>query len=247
MKISDSHCHLDTYQPDRLLEVLKQARAKQVDIIVSMGMDVESSEEVIRLAQSHQEVVAAIGIHPWNAVLPTDRLREHFGELAGREGVVAIGEIGLDYARSPETKEVQKDLLKYELSLALEAGLPVNIHCREAHEDMMGLLRKEAGSGLTGNIHGFSGDRTALEDWLGLGLYVSIGRAVLMPEATSLQEAVREIPLDRLLTETDATARGPAGPADVVSVVEQLASLRGATVEEIATAATANLKRLLKL
>jgi len=158
-----------------------------------------------------------------------------------------LGEIGLDYARSPQTATGQRELLKYELSLAREKGLPVNLHCREAHTDMMEMLRMEVGSGLTGNIHGFSGDRNMLKDWLDLGFYVAIGRAVLrdMPE---LEEAVARIPSDRLLTETDATPRGQsAGPAEVVAVAEKVAALRGVTTEEIGRTATANLKRLLKL
>ena len=114
---------------------------------------------------------------------------------------------------------------------------------------MMHILRKETGSGVKGIIHGFSGDVKALEDWLALGFYVSIGvRGVVLNEMPSLEAAVREIPLDRLLTETDSTASGqPAGPADVLLVVEKLASLKGATVDEIANAVADNLKRLLGL
>ncbi|MBA7619424.1 putative metal-dependent hydrolase YcfH [subsurface metagenome] len=249
MSFSDSHCHLDGYQPELLTEVLEQARVKGVDIIVGMGMTLESSVETLRLAQSHERVLAAIGIHPWNAITPTDEIRRHLYELARREHVVAMGEIGLDYARNPQTKEIQRELLIYELSLARETGLPVSIHCREAHQDMMDILRRETGSGVRGVIHGFSGDSTALKDWLNLGFYISIGRRVVATnEISSLEAAVREIPLDRLLTETDSSVGGQsAGPADVVSVVEKLASLRGATIEEIANTATANLKRLIKL
>ncbi len=249
MVFSDSHCHLVGQQPERLAEVLEQARVKGVDIMVSMGMTLESSAETIRLAQSYQGVLAAVGIHPWNAVLPTDEVRRHLLQLARRERVVAIGEIGLDYARSPQTKEIQKELLRYELSLARETGLPVSIHCREAHQDMMDIVGEEKSPDLKGSVHGFSGDLTELKDWLNLGFYVSIGiRGVVTDEIPSLQAAVREIPLDRLLTETDSSAGGQsAGSAGVLSVVQKLASVRGATVEEIATAATANLKRLLKL
>ena len=246
MSFSDSHCHMDGYQPERLTEVLQETRAKQVDIMVAVAMSLESSEEVIRLAQTHEEIVAAVGIHPWNAVPLTDDVCTSLDELARREEVVALGEIGLDYARSPETKEIQKELLEYELSLALDTGLPVNIHCREAHQDMMELLGKKAGSGLKGMAHGFSGDLAVLGDWLGLGFYISIGRTVLMDEMTALREAVPEIPLDRLLTETDSTPRREgASPTEVIMVAGKLASLRGMTVEEIGAAATANLRRLL--
>ncbi len=249
MVFSDSHCHLDRCQPQLLAQVLEQARVKGVGIIVGMGMTLESSAETIRLAPSHEGVLAAVGIHPWNADLPSDEVRRHLYELARKEHVVAMGEIGLDYARNPQTKEIQRELLIYQLSLARETGLPVSIHCREAHQDMMDILHKEAGSSLKGAIHGFSGDRLMLKDWLDLGFYVSIGvRGFVTDEIPSLLAAVPEIPLDRLLTETDSSdGERSEGPAGVLSVVQKLWSLRGTTVNEIADTATANLKRLLKL
>ncbi|MBL7166204.1 MAG: TatD family hydrolase [Dehalococcoidales bacterium] len=245
---SDSHCHMDGFESEQqLMEVLERAAVSNLDIILTMAMSLESSEEAIRLARTHRVVLAAVGIHPWNAVAPTDELCRRLEELATTEGVVALGEIGLDYARSPQTATEQRELLKYEMSLAREKGLPVNLHCREAHADMMGLLRGEAGSGLTGNIHGFSGDSDMLKDWLEIGFYIAIGRAVLR-DMPGLEEAVTRIPSDRLLTETDATPRGQsAGPAEVVAVAEKVAALRGVTTEEIGRTATANLKRLLKL
>ena len=247
MVFSDSHCHLDRLQPELLAELLEQTKTKHIDIIISMGMTLESSAETVRLARSYDGVFAAVGIHPWNAVPPTDEIRRQLQQLATQEGVVAIGEIGLDYARSPETKAVQRELLIYELSLARETGLPANIHCREAHQDMMEILRREGGTGLKGIIHGFSEDEAQLRDWLDLDFYVSIGRRVLAAdEVPSLPAAVRQIPLNRLLTETDAAGQS-ASPAEVVSVVQKLASIRGVTDEEIANAATANLKRLLQL
>jgi len=248
MTYSDSHCHLDGYQPELLAQVLEQARAQQVDIIVGMGMDLESSEETLRLARSYQAVLAAVGIHPWNAVSPTEDIRAQLRALADREDVVALGEVGLDYARSPETREVQKGLLTYELSLARELGLPVNIHCREAHQDMMEILRGEAGSGVKGVIHGFSGDRAALRDWLELGFYVSIGvRGFVTDETSPLHDVVTDIPLARLLTETDSSGRGEiGGPTAVLLVVDKLASVMGVDAKELGDTATENLRHLLK-
>lgn len=249
MTFSDIHCHLDRYQPELLIETLEQARTKGVSTFVSVGKTVESSANTVRLAQSHEGVKAAIGIHPWDATSPTDEVRRQLRELAKRENVVAVGEIGLDYVRNPETKELQKELLIYQLALAREAGLPVNIHCKEAHQDMMDILRNKMGPDIKGLIHGFSGDLAALKDWLALGFYVSIGvRGFVANEIASLQEAAREIPLDRLLTETDSSGGGqPTGPVEVLSVAEKLASLKGVTVEEIASAVAANIKGLLSL
>lgn len=239
MAYSDSHCHLDRYEPELLTETLQQARTKHVDFIVSQGMSLESSLDTAHLAQSHQGVYAAVGIHPWNAIPPTEEVQQQLHQLAGQEKVVAIGEIGLDYARNPETKEIQKELLKYELSLARETGLPANIHCREAHQDMMDILRAEKGSSLKGIIHGFTGNPSILKDWLELSFYISIGRRVISgDEISSLEEAVREIPPDRLLTETDGN------PIDVIQVVQKIALTRGTSEEQISGTATTNLRCL---
>jgi TatD DNase family protein len=249
MSFSDSHCHLDRPSPEMLAVVLRQAKEKQVEIVVGMGTSLESSEETVRRAQSNRGMYAAVGIHPWNAIQPDVTVRNSLTALTKEEAVVAIGEIGLDYVRNPETKQIQKELLRYELSLAREMGLPVNIHCREAHRDMMDILRQEKGPGLIGVIHGFTGDLAMLNDWLDLGFYVSIGfRGFVTNEIPSLLTAIRHIPLDRLLTETDsAGGQQPSGPMDVVQVVDKLVSLRGTTAQEIADAATTNLKHLLRL
>jgi TatD DNase family protein len=249
MAYSDSHCHLDSYPPEQLAVVLEQMRTKHVDIVVSMASNLESSEKNVRLAQSYEGVRAGVGIHPWYAVLPTAEVRGRLNELARREHVVAIGEIGLDYARQPQTKEVQKELLKYELSLARETGLPVNIHCREAHQDVMAILRDEVSAGLRGIAHGFTGDLATLNDWLSLGFYISFGvRGFAANDIASLEAVVRKVPLDRLITETDSVAGEQLRrPADIISVVQKIAAIRGMAVEKIASATTANLRRILKL
>ena len=158
--------------------------------------------------------------------------------------IFAIGEIGLDYSRNPETREVQKELLRYVLVLARETGLPVSMHCRDAHQDMMDILSQEMSPDLKGSVHGFSGDRAVLKDWLDLGFYISIGGKRGVPgEVPTSPEVINDIPLNRLLTESE----GANGPADIVSVANKLASIRGITVEQIANVTTANLRRLLKL
>jgi TatD DNase family protein len=244
---SESHCHLDAYDPELLTKKLEEAVNNNVGLIVSTGMSLDSSEKTIRLAEKNETVVAAVGIHPWNAAPPTEALKERLKTIASRKGVAALGEIGLDYNRGPDTREIQKDLLRYELSLAMEMDLPVNIHSREAHHDMMEILGLPEYAGLKGNIHGFSGDSKALNDWLKLGFYISIGlRGLLVGEVPALIAAVPEIPADRILTETDAA--GPqSSPAGVVLVAEKLAEIRKTGPDEIGQLATDNLKRLLQI
>ncbi|MFH1639900.1 MAG: TatD family hydrolase [Chloroflexota bacterium] len=249
MIISDSHCHLHGVKPEQFEGVLKQARENNVGIIMHVGESLESSAMAIHNAESHGEIVASIGIHPWNAVPPTDEIKKRLAELAGSKHVVAIGEIGLDYARNPQTKETQKELLAYQASFARERGLPVDVHSREAHEDMMLIMRKEVASGLKGIAHGFTGDLPVLKDWLDLGFYISIGvRGFVVKELPHMPAMVAAIPPDRLLTETDSAAVDElTAPSSVSLVVRKLAAIRGTSPEEIAVTTVANLKRILKL
>jgi TatD DNase family protein len=245
--LSDNHCHLEQYiAGDRLPGVLADAKAKGVGLIITMGMSIESSGEAIAISQDYQMVKAAAGIHPWNAVMPTEEIRRALHGLTEHENVVAIGEVGLDYVRNPGTEEVQKELLKLQLSVARESGRPASIHCREAYDDMLTILRHEVDMGLKGWIHGFRGDRKELEEWLDLGLYISPGfRSLILTEPSPSQEAIGDIPLDRLLTETDcAGTEDIAGPGDVLILTEKIARLMNREVVDIASAATENLKRL---
>jgi TatD DNase family protein len=245
--LSDNHCHLERYLTNNSLsEVLAEAKTAGVGLVITMGMTIESSGEAIAISQNNEMVKAAVGIHPWNAVSPTEEIRRALRELAQHENVVAIGEVGLDYIKNPGTEEVQKELLKLQLSVARESGLPASIHCREAYDDMLGILRAEVKMGLTGWIHGFSGGKQELQEWLDLGLYISPGfRSLVLSGLSPLQEAVCDIPPDRLLTETDcARTQDIAGPGDVLLMAQKIASLVDRDVVEIGNTATANLKRL---
>jgi len=249
MILSDAHSHLASYKPEEVPEILKQAKANGVGLILAVGESLESSEVCIRYAQQNNRVYAASAIHPWNAVMPAPKIQERLEGLAKRKGVVAIGEVGLDFARNPNNKDVQKVLLAYQLSLARKLRLPAVVHTREAHADMMAILRKEVSQGLKGIAHGFTGDVRMLKDWLELEFYISIGvRGFVINELTHLTAAAKEIPLNRLLTETDNAAAGElTGPSAVCAVAKKLAQIRGTSPDEIASAATANLKRILKL
>jgi TatD DNase family protein len=276
MVYSDSHAHLVDYEAEQLKKVLEQMRLKHVDLALSVGVNLDSSAGTIRLAQAYQQIKAAVGIHPWFAEKLTDAARHRFRELARSKYVKALGEIGLDYEpptprneppkegvpempfpknmpplpARPASKEVQKELLQFELSVALENRLPVNVHCHGgAHQDMMRILREAVNSGLTGIAHSFYGTAAELHDWLDLGFYIALGNlGVTVEEMPSLETIVRGIPLNRLATETDANPMmSPNGPADVIPVVQKIASIRGDAVENIGNISTDNLKRLLNL
>jgi TatD DNase family protein len=265
------------YSPEQLEKVLELMEAKQVELVLGVGVDLDSAEGTVRLAQSYDRIKAAVGIHPWFAEKSTDETRRRFRELAGSKYVKALGEIGLDYEppmiggsepragmpdmqfpdnmpqlpARPASREVQQELLRFELSVALEKRLPVNVHCQGgAHADMMVILREAASSGLTGIAHSFEGTPAELRDWLDLGFYIALGnKGVTFEEMPALEAIVRQIPLDRLLTETDANPmHSPVnGPTDVVPVVQKIAVIRGDKAENIGNATTENLKHLLKL
>ncbi len=249
--LSDAHVHLDGSEPEQLRQAVEGAKQGGVDILVAVGMSLESSAKTVDIGDSYDCVFPAVGIHPWNAVHIDQSLYNQLRDTASRRGVVAIGELGLDFARDPSTKEIQKQAFEQQVSLAKELGLPLNIHCREAHSEMMEILKREKTAGLRGNIHGFHGDEAMLRDWLALGFYISIGRLITRPEGADLKKVVKRIPSDRLLIETDSSPRGLVGAGQgpalvwVKSVAEKVAEWRGVTVEEIGNTTTANLKRLL--
>lgn len=274
MVYSDSHAHLVDYSPDQLKKVIELMRKKQVVLALAVGVNLDSSEGTIKLAETYSEIKAAVGIHPWFAEKLTDATRQRFRELAGSKYVKALGEIGLDYdpplagneppagmpdmqfpenmpplPAKPASKEVQQELLLFELSVALENRLPVNIHCLGgAHQDMMEILR--ANPDLKGIAHSFEGDLNMLRDWLDLGFYIAFGtKQVIQEPLADLETIVCAIPLDRLVVETDANPMmSPInGPVDVIPVAQKIASIRGSTAEEIGNITSENLKRLLKL
>ncbi len=246
---SDAHCHLDGCPEERLPEVVQRCRQAGLELIITTGLSLESSARSVEIARAHDIIYAAVGIHPWEAVPLSFADEQRLKELAAKPKVVAISEIGLDWVRGVEPKEVQIDAFSKQLQVARTVGLPVMIHCREAYEEMMQMLSGIGPQNIRGAIHGFDGDAAMLRGWLDFGFYVSIGRRLLRPEGEALIEVVKQIPEDRLLTETDSNAQTPdaPGPEAVCQVIDRLAQLRGTTPEALAATATSNLRRLLRL
>lgn len=151
-------------------------KVKNVVLVLNVSISLETSEETIKLAQSHDNVMAAIGIHPEEAIPLTQDVKKHLDELSRRKRVAAFSEIGLEYGRPKANKEMQKELLTYQLYLARNAHLSVDIqYSSNAHQDIIDIIKKEKGLGLSGIVHGFQGNLTELQDWLNLDFYISIG------------------------------------------------------------------------
>ena len=251
----DSHAHLDDnkYDPDRH-EMLMRAKEQDISLIVNVGYDISSSQRSIALAEKYDFIYAAVGIHPHDAAEAGPESIDEIRRLAGHSKVVAIGEMGLDYFRDLSPRDVQQDLFRLQINLAIELDKPIIVHDRDAHGDIMVILR-EAAESLPGCVlHCFSGSSEMARECLKLGFYLSVAGPVTFGNAKKLREVAAEVPLDRLLIETDAPYltpephRGKRNESAYVAYVgRRIAELKGIPPEELAAATTENAKRLFKI
>lgn len=272
--IIDTHTHLDMkeFEPDRD-EVIKRALASDVSKIITVGVDLESSKNAVELSQKYPEVYAAVGIQPEEVdkyiddelKLKTD-FRHNLEELARNLKVVAIGECGLDhkYTREKYTStreqeleyEKQKEIFRRQLGLAVTLDLPVIVHCREAEEDIITeVTRYKDTKKLRGVIHCFTvppnGGKPFARKVLNAGFYISFSGIITFPNAKDLREVAKEIPLDRILVETDSPFLAPQShrskrnePTFVTEVVKQIAQIKGIDEQEVLGITTQNAKNL---
>jgi len=252
----DSHTHVDARQFERDREAVLQAALETgVSMLVDAGCDLPSSRAAVALAAAHPgQVFAAVGIHPHDASTYTDAALEELRQLTAQPGVVAIGETGLDYYRMHSPREQQLHSLERQLALARELSLPVILHNRESHADLMALLREHAKE-LRGVFHCFSGDRAMAEECLAFpGFYLSFAGPLTYQGNTALQAVAAWAPLDRVLVETDCPYLTPHPyrgrrnePKQVTLTAAKLAELRGLSNEEIAQITTENARALFGL
>ncbi|MDP2659124.1 MAG: TatD family hydrolase [Dehalococcoidia bacterium] len=248
---SDSHTHMDGYTDDQMATVLADAKAKGVDIVLGVGTTLDQSQATIEIARRFPVIIAAVGVHPWWAS-PADLEKQTlFRSLASQRGVVAIGEVGIDLEKNPSTAGVQWRVFELQLGLARELNKPLLLHCKGAHKEMQDMLRREPS--IRGVFHGFSGNAADAGSWLALGLYVGIGVRTLTRNYTpEVELAIRSIPLDRMLLETDASVRSFTSeealrPTKVIEVAEAVGRIHGVTPDEVGRRTTANLRALLGL
>lgn len=254
LRLVDSHAHVDFRQFDADRDaVLRRAREAGVVQIVNPGADLESSRRAVALAERYDEIFAAVGVHPHDAVTLTDEALAALAQLADSPHVVAIGEIGLDYYRDLSPREQQRQAFSQQLALARRLGLPVIVHIRDAHEDAMRILEREA-AGMRGVLHCFSGDLGVAQRAIALGWYISVAGPLTYPNAHRLRGVVSQLPLERLLVETDCPYLSPQPrrgkrnePAHVSWVAEQLAECLGLPLERVAEVTTSNTRELFDL
>jgi len=256
----DSHAHIDLpeFNKDRD-QVLARARQQGVRAVINAGLDAESSRKSLETLKKYDDVFMAVGFHPHEAAKMKEGDLESLAELTGDSRVVAIGEIGLDFYRNLSPRQTQIGVFKKQLDLAVELKLPVVVHCRQAHEEVYDILSawvkaSPADNSRRGVIHCFSGDIDMARRYIELGFYISLAGSVTYPSAGELVEVARELPLDRLLLETDAPFLAPQAhrgkrnePAYVALTAGRVAEARRAPVEVVAEAAARNTIELFRL
>ncbi|HEV8588109.1 MAG TPA: TatD family hydrolase [Pyrinomonadaceae bacterium] len=253
----DSHCHIDgpEYDADRK-DVIARALAAGVTTMLNVGTGDPHSgafERAVELAEKHPEIYCAIGVHPHDAKLFDDAAEQRLTSLAKQSSrVVAWGEIGLDYHYDHSPGDVQRKVFRRQLRIARELNVPVVIHSREADGDTIAILRAElSGYERAGVMHCFGGSLRMAHEAIELGLLISFAGNLTFKKAEDLREIARQLPLDRLLVETDCPYLTPVPfrgkrnePARVVETAKCLAELKEAEVDEIGRVTSANFAKL---
>lgn len=244
----DTHVHLNARQfmEDRE-EVIQRAFDTGVNYMVVVGFDHETIPLAIEIAEEYDSIYAAIGWHPVDAIDMTDEDLKWIEELSSHPKVVALGEMGLDYHWDKSPKKVQKEVFRKQINLAKKVNMPIIIHNREATEDIIELLKEENAKEVGGIMHCYNDSAKYVQDCLDMNFYISFGGTVTFKNAPLPQEAVLEVPDDRLLIETDAPFLAPHPnrgkrnePAYVKLVAEKIADLKGVSYEEISNLTTQN-------
>lgn len=255
MILIDSHTHLDMkkFDSDRD-QVIERALSAGVRQIITIGIDTKSSMKAVALTERYPSVFASAGIHPHKADRADFHDLKHIALLARREKVVAIGEIGLDFYRNLSSRKKQRELFHQQLDIALSVDLPVVIHDREAHEEVLETLSSFKRNGFKGVIHCFSGDYNLAKTFIGMGYYISIPGTVTVKNARQMQDVAARIPSSKMLLETDAPFLAPLPhrgqrnePSFVIHTAQKVAELRGIPFEEVAQETTNNASQLFNL
>jgi len=244
--IIDTHAHLnfDAYDTDRG-EVIKRTLAENIQCI-NVGCSFASSKVAVELAEKQEGFYAAIGLHPTDVDEPYDA--QQYRELATSKKVVAIGEIGLDYFREPYDKEKQRDAFLKQLELAKELQLPVIIHCRKAHDEMIEILKTQ---NVPGVIHCFTGTLEQAKKYVEMGFYLGINGIVFK---FNIDQVIKEIPLEHLLLETDCPYLTPPQesskrnePVFIKHTIQKIAELKSITFDEVCQQTTQNARKLFRM
>ena len=244
----DTHVHLnaDQYEDD-LQEVINRALEADVKKMVVIGFDRVTIERAMKLVEEYAFLYAVVGWHPVDAIDCTEEDLKWIEDLATHEKVVGIGEMGLDYHWDKSPKDVQQVLFRKQIRLAQKVNLPIIIHNRDATEDVIRILQEEEAHLTGGIMHCYGGSVETAKQCIDMNFMISLGGPVTFKNAKKPKEVATEIPLEYLLIETDAPYLAPHPyrgkrnePALVTLVAEEIARLKGISIEEVAEATTKN-------
>ncbi|MGB7335316.1 MAG: TatD family hydrolase [Salaquimonas sp.] len=249
----DSHCHLDF--PDfaeELDEIVARAEGVGIGRMVTICTRVAKFDQVLAVAERYPSVYCSVGTHPHNSHEEQDVTADQLQSLAAHPKVVAIGEAGLDYFYQRDHAEAQSQSLRVHIAAARNTGLPLVIHSRDADEDMANILEEENAKGaFPAVLHCFSSGRNLMERGVALGLYVSLSGILTFKRSDELRAIAKDVPMDRLLVETDAPYLAPQPwrgkrnePSYVAHTCQILGEVKGVSEEEMRTITTENFFRL---
>jgi TatD DNase family protein len=251
----DSHCHLDFPEfRDDLDGLLQRAAEAGVGTLLTIGTKLAQFDAVLAIAGRYDNVFCTVGVHPHEAAAEADVDVDRLVALAEHPKVVGIGETGLDYFYDLSPRQKQQDVFRVHIEAARRTGLPLIVHTRDADEDMVAMLAEEMGKGaFTGLIHCFSSSRQLAEKAVELGLYISLSGIITFNKAETLRSILPDLPLDRLLVETDAPYLAPIPfrgktnePAYVAHTAARLAKVLGKGSAEIAEITSRNFLNLFR-
>ncbi len=247
----DSHCHINFPElADNLDEILANMRANQVSTALCVSVDLEKFPQILSMAEQHDNIYASVGVHP-DHELEDEPTQSELVRLADHPKVVAIGETGLDYFRLQGDLEWQRTRFRTHIRAAVECNKPLIIHTRSASADTLRLMQEEGAHRAGGVMHCFTESLEVALAAIEMNFYISFSGIVTFKKALELKEVASRIPLERMLIETDSPYLAPVPfrgklnqPSYVKHVAEEIAKLRGITVEEVGEATSANFSRL---
>jgi TatD DNase family protein len=234
-------------------QVIERALAGGLNTIVSIGYDLSASREAASLAKSHDGIYAAVGIHPHNAKVLNASTVTSLREIAQAPKVAAIGEIGLDYYRDLSPRSRQKEAFQQQVQLARELELPIVVHDREAHDDVLEVLRR-FGKDVRGILHCFNGDLSMAKEVIEMGYLISIAGPVTYPNARRLHDLVQHLPDESIVLETDCPFLPPQSrrgqrnePLFVLETAHKVAELRGMPLDELTALTSRNARGIFRM
>jgi TatD DNase family protein len=253
--IVDSHAHYDDEQfdPDRA-EVLERVRQQGITRVVNPSSNLQSARKCLAIAEAYDFIFTAVGIHPHDASQFSEDAMDTLRQMAENPKVVAIGEVGLDYHYDFSPRPVQKECLAAHIHLAKQLKLPLILHDRESHQDLLDILRAEKAETAGGVFHCFTGSVEMAREVLQMGFYIALGGAVTFKNAIKPVEVGKYVPADRLLIETDSPYmtpvpfRGKRNDSGYLTlIIDKLASIRETTPEQLAYQTAINADKLFHL